>query len=74
MTYTILKASSSRELETMVRSHLREGYSLMGGISVVPNKAFAVGALKDLRADTVLNLEEFSYELLYCQAVMLYEE
>lgn len=70
MTYIILKAPSSEDLEALVRSYLAQGYSLVVGISVVPNRAFAIGALKDLRADTVLNLEEFSYDLLYCQAVM----
>jgi len=67
--YKTFSASSEEALCEIVNQKRIEGWQYVGGICAVPNFAIAVGALKNLREDVVLNLEEFNYCLLYLQAM-----
>jgi hypothetical protein len=71
--YKTFSAISESALCEIVNQKRLEGWQYVGGICVVPLTAYSVGALKNLREDVVLNLEEFNYGLVYLQA-MEYKE
>jgi hypothetical protein len=69
MTYKIFFADTIEELEAIVNQKRTEGWNYVGGPAIVPSRAFAVGALKDIRDDVVLNLQDYSYKLTFMQAM-----
>ena len=70
MIYKVFSSTTIEGLEQLVTSNIQSGWELAGGLAVVPATAFSIGALKNLRDDVVLNLEEFDYKLLFLQAMI----
>ena len=71
MLYKIFCSKSQESLSELVTQKLSEGWELVGGLAIVPNAATSVGASKGLRNDVSVVGNEFVYNLIYCQSMLM---
>lgn len=69
MTYRVFEAHSAESMSDLVNGLESEGWKTVGGIGVVPNISFSLGAVKELGNTVHLTLTESKFELMFFQAL-----